>query len=117
MLLTLMAWLIGNLLREQGTDAARFWQVARALAFSFSPGVLLVLWFLPVLGGVIWILVNIWFVLAAFVAIREAVGLSGRRALFTLVLAYAVPFSFGALLALTISPDAGLSALQQTLGT
>ena len=93
---SLIAWLVGARLMTRGNTSASFWSVARAVAFAYSPSVLFVVWFLPILGGAIGILVYLWLMLAGFIAIRESMSLSGFQAFATVLLGnlVMVPLTF-----------------------
>jgi hypothetical protein len=54
---------------------ATYGELLRTLGFAFSPGILLVLSFLPVVGGLITFAVFIWRLVTGFVAIRQALDL------------------------------------------
>jgi hypothetical protein len=54
---------------------ATYGELLRTLGFAYSPGVLLVLSFIPVLGGIIAFVVAIWRIVAGFIGVREALDL------------------------------------------
>jgi len=93
---SLVAWFVGARLMARSTAPASFWSVARAVAFAYSPSVLFVVWFLPIVGGAIGILVYLWLMWAGFIAIRESMTLSGFQAFATVLLGnlVMVPLTF-----------------------
>ena len=64
---------------------ATYGELLRTLGFANSPGVLLILRFVPVLGGLIALLVGIWRIVAGFIAVREALDLDNGNTLATIV--------------------------------
>ena len=64
---------------------ATYGELLRTLGFAYSPGVLLILRFIPVLGGLITLLVGIWRIVTGFIAIREALDLDNGSTLATIV--------------------------------
>jgi hypothetical protein len=54
---------------------ATYGELLRTLGFAYSPGVLLILSFIPVLGGIIAFVVAIWRIVAGFIGVREALDL------------------------------------------
>jgi hypothetical protein len=68
----------------QGT--ATYGELLRTLGFAYSPGVLLILRFIPVLGGLIALIVGIWRIITGFIAVREALDIDSGRAVATIVI-------------------------------
>jgi hypothetical protein len=64
---------------------ATYGELLRTLGFAYSPGVLLILRFIPVLGGLVALVVGIWRIVAGFIAIREALDLDSGNTLATIV--------------------------------
>ena len=83
-----IAYLIGTrLLATPGTQAD-WGELARPLGFANSPGVLLVLGVIPVLGALVALLVGIWVLVTTVVAIRAALDITTGRAIAVAVLAW-----------------------------
>jgi hypothetical protein len=90
---------------------ATYGELLRTLGFANSPGVLLILRFVPVLGGLITAVVGIWRIVAGFVAIREALDLDNGNTLATIVvgiIAYLVVFLIVGLILATIGLGAAV---------
>jgi len=68
----------------QGT--ATYGELLRTLGFAYSPGVLLILRFIPVLGGLITLAVAIWRIITGFIAVREALDVDSGKAVATIVI-------------------------------
>jgi hypothetical protein len=64
---------------------ATYGELLRTLGFAYSPGVLLVLRFIPVLGGLIALGVLIWRLITSFIAIREALDLDTGNTVATVI--------------------------------
>jgi len=64
---------------------ASYDELLRTLGFAYSPGVLLILRFIPVLGGIIALAVLIWRIVASFIAIREALDIDTGNTILTVV--------------------------------
>jgi hypothetical protein len=60
---------------------ATWGEVLRTVGFANSPGVLNVLGFIPVLGGIIQFAVGIWVIVTSVVAIRQALDVSTGKAI------------------------------------
>jgi hypothetical protein len=65
---------------------ATYGELLRTLGFAYSPGVLLILRFVPILGGLITLIVLIWRILTGFIAVREALDVDSGKAVATVVL-------------------------------
>jgi hypothetical protein len=94
---------------------ASYGELLRTLGFAYSPGVLLIFRFIPLLGGLLVLVVGIWRIIAGFIAVREALDLDSSHTLATIVvgiIAYIVVFAIVGLLLAAI----GLSAAVLTGG-
>jgi hypothetical protein len=79
---------------------ATYGELLRTIGFAQSPGVLLVLRFIPVLGGLIALAVAIWQLVAGVVAIRQALDVTTGQAIVTVLLGWLAYVVFAAVLAL-----------------
>jgi hypothetical protein len=94
---------------------ASYGELLRTLGFAYSPGVLLIFRFIPLLGGLVVLAVGIWRIVAGFIAVREALDLDTGNTLATIVvgiIAYIVVFAIVGLVLAAI----GLSAAVLTGG-
>ncbi len=64
---------------------ATYGELLRTLGFAYSPGVLNVLRFIPVLGGIIGLVVAIWRIITGFIAVREALDLDSGNTIAVIV--------------------------------
>jgi hypothetical protein len=69
---------------------ATWGELLRTLGFAQTPGVLYVLGFIPVLGGIIRFAVAIWVLIAGIIAIRQALDVGTGKAVLTAVLGWLV---------------------------
>jgi hypothetical protein len=69
---------------------ATWGELLRTLGFAQTPGVLYVLGFIPVLGGIIRFAVAIWVLIAGIIAIRQALDVGTGKAILTAVLGWLV---------------------------
>ena len=69
---------------------ATWGELLRTIGFAQTPGVLLLLGFIPVLGGVVGLLVGIWLLIAGIVAISQALDFGTGKAIVTAVLGWLV---------------------------
>lgn len=60
-------------------------ELLRTLGFAQAPGVLAILTIIPILGRVVALVVGIWTLVAAVIAIRQALDFDTTRAIFTAI--------------------------------
>ena len=97
----LLAWLawagVTYVIGDKILGGTATWgELLRTLGFAQSPGVLAILAFLPVVGGLIRLAVAIWVLMAGIVAIRQALDFGTGKAILTAVLgwlALAIPMA------------------------
>ncbi len=65
---------------------ASYGELLRTLGFAYSPGVFLILRFVPVLGGLVALIVGIWRIITGFIAVREALDVDNGKAVATIVI-------------------------------
>jgi hypothetical protein len=86
----LIGWAVWSyVMYEVGTrlfhGTATYRELLRTLGFAYSPGVLLILSFIPVLGGIIALVVGIWRIITGFVAVREALDIDTGKTIATII--------------------------------
>jgi hypothetical protein len=67
---------------------ATWGELLRTIGFAWSPGVLLVFGFIPILGWLVRIIVGLWILAAGIIAIRQALDFDTGRAVLTAVLGF-----------------------------
>lgn len=67
-------------------------EVSRALGFSHVPGILAVLGFLPLLGFVVAVVVAVWQLIAAVIAVRQAMDFNVGKSFLTVVIGWVIMF-------------------------
>ena len=80
-----IAYLIGD---KVFGGTATWGELLRTIGFAQSPGVLLILGIIPVLGGLVGVVVSIWMLVAGIIAIRQALDFGTGRAILTAVLGW-----------------------------
>ncbi|HYJ80904.1 MAG TPA: YIP1 family protein [Longimicrobiaceae bacterium] len=78
-----LTWVIGTKVFKGTADIG---EMLRTLGFAQSPGVLLVLGIIPVLGSIIAIVVGIWQIVTAVIAIRQALDFDTGKAILTAII-------------------------------
>lgn len=58
-------------------------ELLRTVGFAQSPQILYVLTFIPVLGGLIWVVALVWSLVAVVIALRQALDISTGQAVIT----------------------------------
>jgi hypothetical protein len=86
-------YLIGTKLLPTPETHADWGQVARTMGFAQSPGVLKVLGFIPVIGGLIFIAVSLWQIVAMVIAVRQALDYTSTWRAVGVVLLGFVPYA------------------------
>ncbi len=91
-LFSIVAYFVGTTLFATPNTSATIGQVLRTIGFAQAPKLLLVLGFIPVLGGLIGLVAWIWFFATSIVALRQALDFTTGRAVGTAIVALIVPF-------------------------
>ena len=71
-------------------STASFGELLRTIGFSNSPGVLLILSFIPILGGLVSFAVSIWQLMSMVVAVRQALDFTTGKAVLTCIVGWIV---------------------------
>ncbi len=80
-----VAYWVGTTFLKGPETSADWGELLRTLGFASSPRVLLFLGIIPVVGGLIWPVVFIWWVIATVIAVRQALDFDTGRAIVTAV--------------------------------
>ena len=84
----LLIYMIGGTILRTPETHANWGQVARGTAFAQSPGVLLILSFLPAVGGLVTFVVFVWQFIGVIISVRQTLDYtSSLRAFFVVLLA------------------------------
>ncbi len=87
---SVVAYFIGSTLFGTSQTSATIGQLLRTLGFARAPQLLTVLGFIPLLGGLAWIVAGIWTLVTSIVALRQALDFSTGRAIGTGIVALIV---------------------------
>jgi hypothetical protein len=80
---------------------ATYGELLRCIGFADSPGVLHILSFIPVLGGLVGIGVFVWLLIAGVIAVRQALDFTTGKAIVTSLISWVVGIlAMGIILAL-----------------
>ena len=105
----LMAYLVGVTILRTPETKADWGQLARAMGFAQSPGILRIFVFVPGLGPVIFQLTLIWQLVAVVVAIRQALDYdSPLRAAGVAILSYLPILVLTGIIASKFFPESGV---------
>jgi hypothetical protein len=67
-----LTYIIGTRLLPEPQTKADIGELLRTIGFSSSPGLIRVLGFIPVIGGIIFFIASIWMLAAMVIAVRQA---------------------------------------------
>jgi hypothetical protein len=95
LLWSLVTWVIGTRLFQ---GQATYWELARTLGYASAPRILGVLAVIPCLGVIAGIVGAVLSLIAGFFAVREALDLTTEKAIFTILIGWAVVFVLSLLL-------------------
>jgi len=87
---SLITYFIGTRLFKGPEIKATYGELLRCIGFSDSPGVLAILGFIPLLGGLISLVVGIWTLIAMVIAVRQALDFTTGRAILTCIVGWLV---------------------------
>jgi hypothetical protein len=95
-------------------------EMLRTLGFAQSPGVLIALSFIPIVGWLIHVVVGIWMLMAGIIAIRQALDFTTEKAIYTVLIGWLVPFVlsllFGAFIMTIVALIFGAAAIGGAVG-
>ena len=87
----LIALLIGTTILKSASTEADWGQLARCTGFAQTPGLLGILVFIPIAGGIILVLSFIWQLAAMVVAVRQSLDYTSTWRAFFVILISAIP--------------------------
>lgn len=103
-----ITYFIGTKLFKGPKTEATYGELLRCIGFSSSPGVLRILFFIPILGAIIVFIASIWSLVAMVIAVRQALDFSTGRAIATCLVGFIVMVVISAAVAML---TAGLIAI------
>src|SRR3954452_16972454 len=77
-------------------------EMLRTIGFAQTPGILNILAFVPVLGGIVGLVVFVWLIIAGVVAIRQALDISTGQAVITAIIGFIPMFLIYCLIGLVV---------------
>ena len=87
----LVAWMVGTTILRTRQTEADWGQLTRTTGFAQTPGILAVLIFIPVVGGIIGLAVFIWQLAAMVIAVRQSLDYTSSLRAFFVVLIALIP--------------------------
>ncbi len=91
-------WIGTSIFKGQATPG----ELLRTIGFAQTPGVLNILQFIPVLGGVVSLVVFLWSIVAGVIALRQALDISTGQAVITALIGFIPMFVLFCLVGLII---------------
>jgi hypothetical protein len=87
---SVVVYFVGTTILATPQTSATFGEVLRTLGFAYTPAILNVVGFIPVLGGIVALIAAILGLIAMIVAIRSAFEFTTGRAIGTAVIAFVI---------------------------
>jgi len=97
-----ITYLLGTTVLKGANTSSTWGELLRTVGFAQSPGVLKILSFVPVVGGIINLGASIWTLIAVVVGVRQALDVSTGRAIAICIVGWLVYFVLGLLLAFLV---------------
>lgn len=85
-----ITYFIGTRVFKGPKTESTYGELLRCIGFSSSPGVIRILSFIPILGGIIIFVAMIWSLVAMVIAVRQALDFSTGRAIATCIVGFIV---------------------------
>jgi hypothetical protein len=99
---SLLCFWLGTTVFKGPETKSTLGELMRTLGFAYSPGLLNVFSFIPIIGPIIPFATWIWTIIASVVAIRQACDFTTGRAVGTAIIAAIIPLVIMVLLAMLI---------------
>lgn len=84
-------------------------EMLRTIGFAQSPGVLNILSFIPIVGGIVSLVVGIWSLVAGVIALRQALDISTGQAVITAIIGFIPMMLVYCLIAAVVGGGAALT--------
>ena len=94
-----VTYLLGTTVLKGPNTSSTWGELLRTVGFAQSPGVLKILSFIPVIGGIISFAASIWVLIAVVIGVRQALDVSTGRAIAVCIVGWLIYFVLGLLLA------------------
>ena len=98
-----IVYLVGTKLLSTPNTHADWGQLARTVGFAQSPGMLRVLGIVPGIGGIIFLVVSIWMLVAMVTAVRQALDYTSTWRAIGVVLLGFIPYAVLMTIGLTLA--------------
>jgi hypothetical protein len=98
-------WIGTSMFKGQATPG----ELLRTIGFAQTPGVLSILSFIPILGGVVGLVVFVWMIVAGVIALRQALDISTGQAVITAIVGFIPMFLLYCLIGAVIGGGSALT--------
>jgi hypothetical protein len=98
-------WIGTSMFKGQATPG----ELLRTIGFAQTPGVLSILSFIPILGGIVGLVVFVWMIVAGVIALRQALDITTGQAVITAVVGFIPMFLLYCLVGLVIGGGSALT--------
>lgn len=99
---SLLCFWMGTSIFKGPNTKSTLGELLRTLGFAYSPGLLNIFSFIPVIGGIIPFATFVWTIIASVVAVRQACDFTTGKAIGTVIVAAIIPLIIMILLAVLI---------------
>jgi hypothetical protein len=91
-------WIGTSMFKGQATPG----ELLRTIGFAQTPGVLSILSFIPILGGLVGLAVFVWMIVAGVIALRQALDITTGQAVITAIVGFIPMFLLYCLVGLVV---------------
>ena len=98
-------WIGTSMFKGQATPG----ELLRTIGFAQTPGVLSILSFIPILGGLVGLVVFVWMIVAGVIALRQALDISTGQAVITAIVGFIPMFLLYCLIGALIGGGSALT--------
>jgi hypothetical protein len=98
-------WIGTSMFKGQATPG----ELLRTIGFAQTPGVLSILSFIPILGGIVGLVVFVWMIVAGVIALRQALDITTGQAVITAIVGFIPMFLIYCLIGAVIGGGSALT--------
>jgi hypothetical protein len=98
-------WVGTSMFKGQATPG----ELLRCIGFAQTPGVLSILSFIPILGGLVGLVVFVWMIVAGVIALRQALDITTGQAVITAIIGFIPMFLLSCLVGVLVGTGSVLT--------
>lgn len=98
-------WIGTSMFKGQATPG----ELLRTIGFAQTPGVLSILSFIPILGGLVGLVVFVWMIVAGVIALRQALDITTGQAVITAIVGFIPMFLLYCLVGILVGTGSALT--------